>query len=434
MEELLSDLLLEHLEEIQSAPQIVVGYSGGLDSSVLLHAVSQLELAADVLAVHVNHQLQSTSNEWESRCREHATQLGVPFYSERVEPSSESAVEESARRLRYEVFAKSLKPSGILLLGHHADDQIETVLFRLFRGAGLRGLTGMPERRPFAGGTLLRPLIKKTKKQLAKIARQADLTSIEDPSNQYNEYDRNYIRNELAPLISRRFPAAPNNILASSGHLSEFCDLATEIADEDLEKYDLRKEAVGESIDVGKLGDSSEVRQKNALNGWSFRLVGAQLNQKLYSSLVKTVLKAKEDASPLIYFANSEFRRFRGRLYLMRSLSDIAEKTDLLDKSWNTDDGALEFDTVWRLESVESPSKELSISFRAGGERMLPADRQHSQTLKKLLVEYEVEPWLRDYLPIIRDGEQIVAVGDRIFATNYRFQLQWLIEPQTPFR
>lgn len=429
----MKELLAEYRELLESAPQVVVGYSGGLDSTLLLHAVNQLQLPGDLLAVHVNHQLQSTSDDWESKCRDQAAGLGIPFYSERVETSSESAVEESARRLRYEVLSRSLHKDGVLLLAHHADDQIETVLFRLFRGAGLRGLRGMPERRAFGEGLLLRPFIKRSKKELTKIAKLANISWIEDPSNQYNEYDRNYIRNELIPVISRRFPAAPDNIIASSSHLSEASILAKDVADQDLRSYGFRQESVGESIELDELRNANVARQKNALSNWVLRHVGIQLNQKLYKSLVKTLFDASEDAMPLVQLEGAEFRRYKNRLYLLPTMPMLEAKSSSTTR-WDISQGVMEIEGLWRLISVSSQSNELVVSTRAGGERMLPFDRDHSQTLKKLFSEYEVEPWLRAYLPVIRDQGQIVGVGDRIFAKNYRFELQWLIEPPSRFR
>ncbi|MCB1676716.1 MAG: tRNA lysidine(34) synthetase TilS, partial [Halioglobus sp.] len=183
------------LADLQRAPHWYVGYSGGLDSTVLLHLLQQWRTANPrspaLTAIHVNHCLQSGADAWQAHCEHLCRELGVPLVS-RAEPVRAGAqgIEAAARAVRYRIFERQLQAGAVLFLAHHLDDQVETFFLRLLRGAGLQGLAAMPARRSLGGGLLARPLLQRPRSQLEDYAREHQLRWVEDPSNTDTALDR----------------------------------------------------------------------------------------------------------------------------------------------------------------------------------------------------------------------------------------------------
>lgn len=220
------------LRHVGQAQSVVVGFSGGLDSTVLLHASSQLADSAGIgiSAIHVNHGLSENACSWAKHCETKCLALGIPLNVVKVDVPGHSGegVEAAARRVRHEVFADH--PADFVLLGHHADDQAETVLHNLMRGAGIRGAAGMPEAR----GRVLRPLLKQARKTLHEYAQIHQLTWIEDESNADLRYTRNFFRSEVFPIIAARFPRASEQLSAAAARFGEAEALLEELARLDL--------------------------------------------------------------------------------------------------------------------------------------------------------------------------------------------------------
>ena len=431
------ELLKPHLPALKSAKRVLVGYSGGLDSTVLLKATTQAIDAVSVLAVHINHQLNPEADQWQAHCEQFATELGCEFYTESVAIDDEKGIEEAARQKRYEVFERLLGHKDLLLLGHHADDQAETLLFRLLRGSGLKGLSGIPEQRSIGHARLLRPLLRVTKKELLEVAKDQKLRWVEDNSNENTAFDRNFIRNDLLPIIRKRWPSSDAQLVHAANVLGETDALVSDIADTDLDICDLRTESVGVSVAIELVEALSEPRRNNLLRRYVYRASGYVPNRQQTEALHNNVVQAKEDAQPSLALSGVVARRFQNRLYLTPEIPPIEE---LVSRAWIwlRDQDRLVMDGLWEISRVQGnqidANTELSVRLRRGGERLKPVGRKHSQTLKKLLLEYEIEPWLRDLLPIIYQGDQIIAVGDKIHCSNIRFQLRWLIEPIRGFR
>ena len=422
-----ASLLSEHQRLIDVAPRILIGYSGGMDSHLLLQAVVETFPHKPLCAIHVNHQLHPNSDQWEAHCRETANQLGVTFISDKVTIPGDSAIEEQARKARYTVFERHLQEDDILLTAHHADDQIETFLFRLLRGSGLKGLAGMPISRQLGQGHLLRPLLKFSRHELKKMAQQEKIEWVDDPSNTDTKYDRNYLRNELMPVIQERWGSADKQILALTEQFNEVDSLLSELADDDLENCDLRKESIGISLDIRRLLQLRQVRQDNLLRRFVFKYSNTQPNNQALEQIRSNIIEASVDSQPLLLLGNVEVRRFDGRLYLVPKLSDL-ELSSEFQSLWPAGQQTLRVSGMWEIQRLNHLDQDFRVELRKGGERAKPSHRQHSQTLKKLLLEHKVEPWLRDWLPIIYSGNEIVAVGDRIFCADIQFQMHWLIE------
>lgn len=429
----ITDLLLDYKNQINSATRILVGYSGGLDSSVMLAAAAQEEYRERILAVHINHQIHPEANQWEQHCRDRAETLGIHFYAEKVTIQSGVGIEEGARNARYQVFERLLGSEDLILLGHHADDQVETFLYRLFRGSGVKGLAAIPPKRPLGRGGLIRPLLKYSKQSLHDLAQTENIQWIEDPSNVDTQFDRNFIRNELVLLVKDRWTTADKQILNTVEVLRDTDNLIAEVAEQDLHECDLRWEAVGQSLDISALETFSHLRQDNLLRRLIYQRQGSQPNQETLGVIRSELLQAAEDSQPCLRRSRLEIRRFKKRLYMTPVIPDVSGAEKFLGE-WPANENSFEIPGVWKIRRDGEQDVSLRVYLRRGGERLKPQNRDRSQSLKKLMLEYEVEPWLRDWMPVIYLGDEIVAIGDRIQCSIFRFQMQWSIEERSRIR
>lgn len=418
MSELASNLigiLRQALLRHSSEGRLWLGYSGGLDSSVLLHLLARAGIP--VQALHVHHGLSTKADAWESHCRAQAAQLGVPFEVVRVEVDSRNGgLEQGARAARYRAFDRIMAPGDQILLAHHGDDQVETLLLRLMRGAGARGLAAMEECRPLGEGKfVLRPLLSATRSELEAYASAEGLRWIDDDSNADLSIDRNYIRSQVVPPLAARWPVV-NRVSRAIENLRESASLMQEVAEDDLQACAHRVERFGESVALPCFTELSVPRQKNLLRSWVGALDGDmpesnQLNQALVQ------MRAAVDAQPAVSLGGLVLRRYRDRLYLTPQLQPLNEPA-AGEYEWYWDGvGNLALTNGWLLSPCSGwPPADYIVRYRRGGERAHPSSRDRSQTLKKLLQEYALEPWLRGRVPLIYWRDELVAVGD-LFVT-----------------
>ncbi|MFT5419582.1 MAG: tRNA(Ile)-lysidine synthase [Candidatus Endobugula sp.] len=408
----------------KSVKRWVVAYSGGIDSTVLLHALAECNRRSAqplvVVALHINHQLSVDAADWQQHCEQVATTLGVEFFTKSVAVQlAGKGAEAAAREARYAVFENFLQEDDALLFGHHQQDQAETLLLRLFRGAGVRGLMAMPESRAIGRGNLLRPLLTVTKADIQSYAQQHQLQWVDDESNAQDDYDRNYLRNRIVPLLRTRWPALDAQLLKTSARMQQANTLLNEVAAEDLLALDAQAARVGFSVDFKKLNQLSHVRKMNFLRYWCESVAYplpdadqlAQIEQQFFS-------RSALLSSACVSWANRELRQFAGRLYLMPALSkftaaELIVEWDCLESLPLGDAGLLQLvNTAETNSGLVLKQQAYQIRWRQGGERSTPSQRQHSQTVKKLLQEYGLETWLRDRVPLIYCGDDLVAVGD----------------------
>ncbi|ACE86149.1 mesJ protein [Cellvibrio japonicus Ueda107] len=398
-----------------------VGFSGGLDSAVLLHALVQLQLPVQICALHVNHQISPHADDWQAHCEALAARLGVAFYAEKVWVINRGkGIEDAARQARYHIFEQYLAPHDCVLTAHHADDQAETLLLRLMRGTGPRGLAAMAGKRPLGQGWLVRPLLSFSRKLLEDYARIHRLVWVDDESNTDLHYDRNYLRQQLLPLLQTRWPGFQRKWQQTAELCAANEQLLEELAQEDLGCLDERAERLGRSISLDKWLAMSEARRRNLLRYWLRIQHFAVPEQLHWQQLQQQLTLAREDAQVHITWDQVSLRVYRQRLYVMPKHA----KPGLLQ--WCTaNQGA------GRLRA-DLPT--LDIRLRQGGERCRPAGRSHSQTLKKLLQEAGIEPWLREQLPLVYSGEELVAVGDCWICDGFEaeegqpgYRLQWVM-------
>jgi tRNA(Ile)-lysidine synthase len=402
------------LQQYLDAKRWVVAYSGGVDSHVLLHQLVALSVESNtppVLAIHINHGLQVAADHWQQHCESICHHLNVDCTSIVVNVDGKGGLEQSARDARYAAFEQYLQAGDVLFQGHHLDDQAETVLMRLLNGSGPKGLAGIPAQRIVGSAILARPLLNCAKEDILNYAQQQQLHWVEDTSNNDSRYDRNFLRNEILPKLQQRWPSVKRN-LSRSGLLS--ADLSREIsslAEADLAACDYHSS--DSSLCVNGLLALPLNRRLSVLRQLALSL------QDLPPSLavleqVNNALSADSQAHPLIQYGDAEFRIAAGRLMIMPALKGVDSSSVY---QWDGQ-SVLELDGLGSLEAVSSSGRGLrhfdraEVKYRQGGERCQPAGRKHSQTLKKLLQEYGVKPWLRDRVPLLYVDEQLAAVGD----------------------
>ena len=391
--------------------RIHVGLSGGLDSTVLLHMVhewwQQQPLDRPPLqAIHVNHQLQANADHWQSHCVDLCQQWGIPCHSQTVTvDTTKASLEQQAREARYQVFREQVKASEVLLLAHHRDDQVETLLQRLARGSGPLGLGAMTPFHNQHGFSIVRPLLECDREQLECYARQQGLTWIEDPSNQDESIERNFVRRQLLPLWRSVHPRL-NQTLARSARLArESADLLDELA-----KLDMGDSRSDSGLPLDRLLPLNPARRCNLLRYW-LRALGMQPPSEVtLLRIINEVALAAADAQPLVSWGDCSVRRFQGVLYgLNRTLPEpgdvqipITNLEHALVLPWGVlqnQRGKVPFSRQALL------GKNLKIGFRRGGERLRLPGRP-AKLLKDLFLEAGIPPWIRGLWPILYvDGE-----------------------------
>lgn len=414
---ILAAKLAAKLEAYQSRRRLLVAYSGGADSHALLHALVQLAPAQPIVALHVNHGLSPNADDWQLHCQRQAQALGVEFVSERVRVVNEGlGIEGAARQARYSVFARHVDEDDLLLMAHHADDQIETFFLRTMRGAGVRGLGGMPETRAIGHGMLLRPWLEQSRQSLREYAQAQQLTWIEDESNSDLQYDRNYLREQLLPILEARWPHARQSIVRSMSWCGEADAVADELAEIDYFACYPHAERVGYSMSFHYLTGLSRARVRNVLRLWMTKCGVPLPGYSRLDVIIDQLLSARIDASPQVGWGGWQCRRYQSRLYLIPEMADCHSDTRLVIHPSETLSldcfGELSFVLVSGQGFRVNEAQPLEVRFDYAGVRCRPQGRAHSQQLKKLFQEHQVPPWLRERTPLIYQGDALLAVGD----------------------
>lgn len=418
---LLSSQLIESvLTPENSVGRVYIAYSGGVDSHVLLHLCACTPSLKDkITAVYVHHGLQAAAESWPEHCQKTAAALGVDFKVLRVNAgaSSGQSPEEAARDARYTAFKTLLKAGDVLLVGQHREDQLETVLLQLFRGAGLAGLSGMPERMALGEGVLLRPFLNINKQAINDYARQQQLSWVEDPTNQCSDYDRNFLRNDVLPLLKQRWPAIDKTVSRSAKHCADAQELVNEVAGQ---YFDLVFNQVDQTLIISQLNLQSSAHQKLIIRQW-FAQIGLKMpSQDLVGRILNEVVGANEQSTPLIKTQGFEIRRYRDKLYCLPQFDEGLDQRGAA-KSWATGQRLINIGNHQALRWIESSTgilaehwhaAQIEIKFRSGGEKIRLYGRTGHHSLKKLFQEAGIPPWEREQMPLIYLNGCLAAVGD----------------------
>jgi tRNA(Ile)-lysidine synthase len=423
----LADRLLAALAPWRAAPAWRVAFSGGLDSTVLLHLLAELrarEALPPLSAIHVAHGLQVAAEPWPEHCRAVCARLGVELRVVPVAVARDVAsLEQSAREARYAAFRDNLAAGEVLLTGQHRDDQAETLLFRLLRGAGVRGLAGMAANRPLGAGHLVRPLLGVARAELEAHARNHGLSWVEDPSNADTRFARNYLRQRVMPLLAAQWPGASASLARAAEHCREADLLLGELAEQDLAPA--REPSPWPWLNVPSLRLEpllalSEVRQRNALRHWLAPLT--RLPDSEHWAGWTHLRDAAGDRTPRWRLEGGELQRGAGRLWwlagdwLNRPQLDVAFAGGACELPGN---GRV----CWQ---GDLPPGALRLACRRGGERLTLAGRG-SRDLKRLLNESGLPIFVRDRLPLLLRGRELLAVANlpALRAAGVEGQLLW---------
>lgn len=403
------------LDELLPGTSLVLGYSGGRDSSVLLHLLARLcaeRPALRFMAAHVHHGLSPNADAWALHCRDECARLGVPLTVSRVRVDPDNGLEAGARAARYRALAELIPVDGVLVTAHHQDDQAETVLLRLLRGSGTRGLGAMEAKVPFQRGMLARPLLGVPAVRIQAWASEHGIRHIEDESNASLELARNFLRHRIMPELHRRFPGASACLARSAMLLSESDELLNEVAMSDLAMARTRVPAI---LRYPVLLSLSPARARHAIRFWLDSLGWPMPSRVQLERLFAEVLTARQDARPELRLPPGTLHRYRD--YLVATPPETKAGTGA-EQDWNMRDvlplstgiGFLRARPASGGLRAPRPGEPVRIAFRAGGERFHPDGRVHSQRLKKLWQEAGIWPWMRERLPLVYYGEKLVAV------------------------
>jgi tRNA(Ile)-lysidine synthase len=425
-----------------------VAFSGGADSTALLAAVAALK-PAQLRAIYVDHQLHADSARWGRHCRKVALSLGVRLQVRRVRVARGrgASLEATARAARYAALGAALRPGEALLTAHHEDDQLETVLLQLLRGAGVAGLAAMPACAPLGRGLLVRPLIGVPRAQLRAWARTQALKWVEDASNADERLDRNYLRARVLPAILGRWPAAPATVVRGARHTAEAQRLL-----ESLGAADVARASHGAMLSAAVLRALPPARRRNALRLWITRAGHLAPSARRLEEIAGPLLSARADAHPQVAWDGTMVQR-QADLLAIRARPAAPARVRRAPAVPPRGDGAIRWQ--WRRArrralasgcgtlalrqdargplDLDALAATLLVRTRRGGERLHPVRGGSRRTLKSLLQEARVPLEERARLPLVYAGARLVAVADRWLdasvqasaASRHRARLVW---------
>ncbi|MCQ4233795.1 tRNA lysidine(34) synthetase TilS [Pseudomonas stutzeri] len=395
------------------APRWCVAFSGGLDSTVLLQLLADLarrEALPPLRAIHVHHGLQSAADAWPEHCRRVCTALGIPLEVVRVQVEAGRSLEQAARQARYTAIEMRLEEGEVLLTAQHRDDQAETLLFRLLRGAGVRGLAAMPARRRLGRGWLMRPLLDVSRGELEAHARRLGLAWVEDPSNDSLDFSRNYLRHQVMPMLAQRWPQSATTLARTAAHMTEAQRLLDELAEMDLAMMAPPTAYAWlpvPSLMLGPMLSLSPARQRNALRHWlaSFTALPDSEHWQGWESLCSAAV----DATPVWRLAAGELHRCGDRLWW---LSGCWLRPVVGPVFWHDPNQSLQLpdNGSVRIAGVAAPAR-YEVRYRQGGE-VLQVPGRGSRDLKRLLNEVGVPRFVRARLPLLYVDGQLVGVAN----------------------
>jgi len=422
-------------DAVRAGDRLVVGLSGGVDSVVLLDVLHRIAKRRrfDLAALHVNHQISPDAGRWAAFCRTVCRARGIPLRVVRVTVKHGDSLEAAARAARYDAFRS--QQADYIVLAHNQDDQAETLLLQLLRGAGVKGLAAMPVLRRDDGGRIkermkaegggmrekpsaecrlhlfiLRPLLDIPRSEIERYARQRRLDWIEDESNVDTYFLRNFLRRDVLPLVARRFPACRATLARSASHFAETSQLLDELAAHD--GAECFREG---TLLVAGLRRLSRARAKNLLRHFLAGHGVIMPNAERLEEALRQSLTAQDDATVCIDLGDHELRRFAGALHVVGKAAGSGAK---FSRAWRGErELALpELDGVLTLTKCRGSgislarlqAQPVTVRVRRGGERLQPDCRRPRRSLKNLLQESRIPPWRRDRLPLLFCGNELV--------------------------
>jgi tRNA(Ile)-lysidine synthase len=407
------------LNRLQPSQPVYVAYSGGMDSHVVLHLLARFAAShrgRRYAAVHIHHGLSDNADHWLEHCAAICKTMGIDFFSQHLTLSQQKrqSLEAQARAARYQALAKVIPAGAMVLLGQHQQDQLETVLLQLKRGAGPKGLSAMAELSERDGLHYLRPLLECTRQQLSEYARQHGLQWIEDESNQDLGFDRNFLRHQIIPLLEQRWPGIQKAVARSATLFAEQQHLLDQQSQISLEQV----RAEDNTLSLAALSKLSSAWRSQLIRTWLSEQGAPMPPQTVISRLQQELIEARADASPCISWGAWQFRRFDQRLYLLKVQSAAPAETLIWrgETELNLHNGCCLY-----LQQGEHPPDQgdwlgirldgtVSIEFGGWSERFRPSGAGVSKPLKQWFKLWKIPPWQRAELPLLRSQDRLVAV------------------------
>jgi tRNA(Ile)-lysidine synthase len=417
-------------------PKLVLAFSGGLDSTVLLHLLAECNktLPFQLSAHHVNHSLSKNADAWAEFCADICKKLNVPFAASKVKfnKNSNLGVEAAAREARYNALLRT--DAQFICLAHHQDDQAETLLLQLARGAGVKGLAGMAA----VSDKLLRPLLDAPRSALEAYAKTHKITWIDDESNADTKFDRNFMRHEVLPILEKSYPSIRQTLSRSAQHFASANELLDELAQIDILQTDLQpqglspqnipaeagyscvKPSIHVPLSLAHLSTLSENRANNCLRWWLAQNGLQMPSQAQLQQITQQLLHAKSDANIDIKVSeNLTLKRYQNHAYLVPNMQASMPPNPPINWLWRGEDEMIlpnKTKLIFSKKMGEGiclrkiENAKLCIQFREGSERFTPQLGRPSRSLKVMLQNHEMPPWQREQLPLIFMDETLVII------------------------
>ncbi len=428
--------LIDQLAEFirfEDKPSLLVAYSGGIDSAVLLHLLYVLrsDYEFNLKACHVDHAIAVESANWRAQCAEFCKSMDVEFCFERVRWADNAGrvSEVEARQARYAWFRRQLKEKECLLTAHHQSDQAETLLLHLMRGSGTRGLAAISKSRPFGKGQLIRPLLDFSKQRIMDYAAQNQLPYIADPANDSLHHDRNYLRHQVIPAVEARWHCAVRQIARSAALLADAQSILDQAAQADADQCKIPGMSLfstGTVLSLSELKRLNPARQCNLIRHWTRAQGLREPNRKLLVHLLRSILGGQTFYFELNGLSGYRICLYDSRLYVCPS-REIARQSGEIE--WEPHRTITVNQLALRIApaagDTRAPAKsagpdKLTIRFRKGGERIVLPGRAHSASLKKLLQQQRIPPWERSQLPLVFADDELIAVAPWIYSRSWK--------------
>ena len=381
--------------------RVVLAFSGGIDSCVLMHLLSSHQRSCKILVWHVNHGLQAVAGEMETFCRSAAGRYELDIEVSQLSLDPEMAnLESEAREARYALFEQALTPTDCLLTAHHAEDQVETLLLNILRGSGSSGLRGIARRRSIGRSILLRPMLEISRADIAEYASIHKIDWYDDPSNKSQRFNRNYLRHQIVPRIKSRWPGYLESIRSVISIQAETQQALDELGAQDYQQ--VRHQCERENSDLlcrNTFRHLSYARQKNLIRFWLKKYNCASLPQSRLNELIRQ-LNASADSVPVVSGSGYEIRVYNRCLYIvnqngrvpLQETYDFSHTAKLKIKEIGLN---LERKSIFdRLDQKDS-GQSIKLKFRPKNAGPNP----YNHRLKRLFQKHKIPPWKRSSTP-----------------------------------
>jgi tRNA(Ile)-lysidine synthase len=420
----LSNALDCDFSQLQAYNKLYIGFSGGLDSTVLLHLLTQSPtLKTKIIAIHVNHHIQDCADEWQANCQQVCKKLGVTLITEScalTKHQQKRNIEAHAREARFHCFSKHVKPEDLLLLAHHQQDQAETLLLRLLKGAGPKGLAAIKSYTVLQGMNVYRPLLRTAKQLIKNYATKNALNWVEDPSNQQINFQRNYLRNKIFPLLKDQF----GDIVTTLNRSADLCHEQNNYVIKKISPIFDKLQITPKQLQLTAFQLLEAFEKKVVIRMWLTQHNLTLPSAAKLSDFIVALSVAAKDKNPRLAQENYVIQRYQDKLYLYQP-----NPTKLKDKIiWLPPYPSISLPELNLTITLQPASREqanlylptcvpITINHRLGGEVI--CYRNQTKPVKKLLQEMQIPPWQREQLLLLSDDTQLISIEDKLISDNF---------------